>query len=49
MWTRGQVSLRVVNVIWTDLDSLAFTLHLFNHFVLRLGWNAVSVYQSLGP
>jgi hypothetical protein len=23
----GQVSLRVVNVMWTDLDSLAFILH----------------------
>jgi hypothetical protein len=30
--TGGQVSLRVVNVTWTDLDSLAFILHFFNHF-----------------
>jgi hypothetical protein len=28
MWTGGQVSLRVMNVTWTDLDSLAFVLHL---------------------
>jgi hypothetical protein len=32
MWTGGQVSFRVVNVTWTDLGSLAFILHLFNHF-----------------
>jgi hypothetical protein len=35
MWTVEQVSLRVVNVKWTDLDSLAFILHLsqflYNH------------------
>jgi hypothetical protein len=30
----GQVSLRVLNVAWTDLDSLAFILHLFNHFYI---------------
>jgi hypothetical protein len=24
----------VVNVTWTDLDSLAFILHLFNHFLI---------------
>jgi hypothetical protein len=29
---RRQVSLRVINVVWTDLDSLTFILHLFNHF-----------------
>jgi hypothetical protein len=33
MWTGGQVSLRVVNVIWTYLDSLAFILHLLDHFL----------------
>jgi hypothetical protein len=34
MWTGGQVSFRVVNVTWTDLDSLAFILHLFSHFYI---------------
>jgi hypothetical protein len=34
MWTGGQVSLRLVNVTWTDLDSLALILHLFNHFCI---------------
>jgi hypothetical protein len=29
IWTRGHVSLRVVNVIWIDLDSLAFILPFF--------------------
>jgi hypothetical protein len=28
----GQVPLCVVNVIWTDLDSLAFIFNFFNHF-----------------
>jgi hypothetical protein len=42
--TRGQVSLHVVNVTWTDFDSLASILHLFN-FGLRQGWFAVSVTQ----
>jgi hypothetical protein len=32
MWTRGQVSLRVANVTWTDFDSSAFILQLFNNF-----------------
>jgi hypothetical protein len=27
IWTGGHVSLRVVNVTWIDLDSLAFILH----------------------
>jgi hypothetical protein len=30
----GQVSLRLVNVAWTYLDSLGFILHFFNH-----SWN----------
>jgi hypothetical protein len=34
IWTGGQVSLRVVNVIWTDLNSLAFILHLYNQFCI---------------
>jgi hypothetical protein len=34
MWTGGQVSLHEVNVTWTDFDSLAFILHLFNHFCI---------------
>jgi hypothetical protein len=34
MWTGGQVSLRVGNVTWTDLDPLAFILHLCNHFCI---------------
>jgi hypothetical protein len=34
MWTGGQVSLRVVNVMWTDLDLLAFTFYYFNHFCI---------------
>jgi hypothetical protein len=37
MWTGGQVSPRVMNVIWTDLDSLAFILHLFSHFCIASG------------
>jgi hypothetical protein len=37
IWTGGQVSLRLVNVIWTDLDSLALILHLFNHFCIASG------------
>jgi hypothetical protein len=32
IWTRGHVSLRVVNVTWIDLDSLAFILHFLNQF-----------------
>jgi hypothetical protein len=32
MWTGGQVSLRLVNVMWTELDSLDFTLHFVIHF-----------------
>jgi hypothetical protein len=31
---RGAVSLRVVNVTWIDLDSLAFILHLLNQFFI---------------
>jgi hypothetical protein len=31
MWIGGQVFLRVVNVTWADLDSLAFILRLFIH------------------
>jgi hypothetical protein len=31
MWTGGQVALLVVNVIWIDLDSLAFILNFFHH------------------
>jgi hypothetical protein len=34
IWTSRQVSLRVVNVTWTDLDSLAFILHFFNNFYI---------------
>jgi hypothetical protein len=34
MWTGGLVSLHVVNVTWTDLDSLGFILRLFNHFCI---------------
>jgi hypothetical protein len=30
IWTVGHVSLRVVNVTWIDLDSLAFILHFLN-------------------
>jgi hypothetical protein len=37
IWTGRRVSLRVVNVIWTNLDSLAFILHLFNHFCIASG------------
>jgi hypothetical protein len=29
---RGDVYLRVVNVTWIDLDSLAFILHFLNQF-----------------
>jgi hypothetical protein len=32
MWTGEQVSLRVVNVIWTNLNSLSLILNFFNHF-----------------
>jgi hypothetical protein len=32
MWTGGQVSFRVVNVAWIDLDPLAFILHILNQF-----------------
>jgi hypothetical protein len=34
IWTGGHVSLRVVNVTWINLDSLAFILHFLNQF-----WN----------
>jgi hypothetical protein len=34
MWTGVQVSLRLVNAMWTNLDSLAFILHVFNHFYI---------------
>jgi hypothetical protein len=44
----GRFSLRVVNVTWTDLHSLAFILHLLTIFVLRQGWFAVSVKQYRG-
>jgi hypothetical protein len=39
IWTGGQVSLHVVNVTWTDLDSLAFRIEWqqplpeFDHFL----------------
>jgi hypothetical protein len=38
IWTRGHVSLRVVNVTWIDLDSSAFSLHFSNQLriVVRL-------------
>jgi hypothetical protein len=36
MWTRGQISLRVVNVMWIDLDSLAFILHFLNQFWIAI-------------
>jgi hypothetical protein len=29
---RGQVSLRVVNVTWTDFDALALILHFLNQY-----------------
>jgi hypothetical protein len=29
---RGQVSLRMVNVTWANLDPLAFIVNFFNHF-----------------
>jgi hypothetical protein len=32
IWTGGHISLRVVNVAWIDLDSLAFILHFLNQF-----------------
>jgi hypothetical protein len=32
-----QVFLRVVNVTWTDLDSLDIILQLFNHFCIASG------------
>jgi hypothetical protein len=32
IWTGEQVSLRVVNVTWADLDSLPFIFHLYNNF-----------------
>jgi hypothetical protein len=34
IWTGGMVSLCVVNVTCTNLDSLAFILQLFNHFCI---------------
>jgi hypothetical protein len=30
IWTGGHISLRVVNVMWIDLDSFAFILHVSN-------------------
>jgi hypothetical protein len=33
-WTGGQGSARVVNVIYTDQDLLAFILYTFNHFCI---------------
>jgi hypothetical protein len=30
IWIGGHISLRVVNVTWIDLDSLAFILHFLN-------------------
>jgi hypothetical protein len=32
IWTGGHIPLRVVNVTWIDLDSLAFILHYLNQF-----------------
>jgi hypothetical protein len=32
IWSEGHVSLHVVNVMWIDLDLLAFILHFFNQF-----------------
>jgi hypothetical protein len=34
VWTKGHVSLHVVNVMWSDSDPFAFVLHLFNHFCI---------------
>jgi hypothetical protein len=34
MWTSGQVSLYVVDLTWTNLDSLTFILHVFIHFCI---------------
>jgi hypothetical protein len=31
-WGKGHVSLHVVNVMWIDLDPLAFILHFLNQF-----------------
>jgi hypothetical protein len=41
IWTGGHVSLRVVNVMWIDLDSLALLLHFLNKF-----WTAVRLVCS---
>jgi hypothetical protein len=43
----GQIYLRVLNVMWIDLDPLAFILNFLKQFGLWLGWFAVSVKQSL--
>jgi hypothetical protein len=32
IWTRGHISLCVVNVTWIDLDPLAFILHFLKQF-----------------
>jgi hypothetical protein len=34
IWAGGQVYLRVVNVTWTDLDSLDLILYFFNRFCI---------------
>jgi hypothetical protein len=34
IWNSGQVTLHVVNVTWTDLDSLAVILSFFNNFCI---------------
>jgi hypothetical protein len=36
IWTGKQVSLRVVNETWTDLDSITFIFHLFKHIYCRM-------------
>jgi hypothetical protein len=43
MWTGGHVSLRVVNLMKMDLDSLALTLHFISQFCIarRLDCNLV--------
>jgi hypothetical protein len=38
IWTGGQVSLRVVKVIWVDLVPLAFMRHVFSHFWIARSW-----------
>jgi hypothetical protein len=37
MWTGRRIFLRVVNMTWTVLDSLAFILHFFNQFWIASG------------